>query len=252
MDDARRVQLRTLLENPVFSIDAPDDVALHRYDQALTHSSYGDADNERMEFFGDCVLDFLIGRELYGSFDRRSLRLRERFPALKDEALLTDMLHEITNDRNLAAIAGNIPGFDAAIRRGPGQQLTPSIRAGAFEALVAAICDDRGIEKTGNVIRELFRDRIEHAEPIVSWKNKLQECVQKQEPSAKVSDIIQYRTSREEGTPDHDARHYSEVYVRLGGQDWERWGTGHGRRGKDAEMDAARDAVGRHCVHPHS
>ena len=246
MDDPRKAQLLSLLSDPVFSIGDPGDEALRQYDQALTHSSSGSDDNERMEFFGDCVLDFLVGQELYESFDRRSSQIRARFPALKDEALLTDMLHEITNDRNLAAIAGNIPGFDTAIRRGPGQLLTPSIRAGAFEALIAAIFEDRGIDRTRDVVRTLFCDRIEHAEPIVSWKNRLQECVQKQEPSAKVSDIIQYRTRREEGTPDHDARHTAEVFVRIGGGDWERRGTGHGRRGKDAEMDAARDAVDRY------
>jgi len=246
MEKDRREQLLTLLESPAFFIERPDDTALTRYDRALTHSSSGEPDNERMEFFGDCVLDFLIGQELYHSFDRRLPQLRERFPGTKDEALLTDMLHEITNDRNLASIAGNIPGFDDAIRRGPGQILTPSIRAGAFEALIAAIFDDRGIKKARDIIRELFRHRIEHAEPIVSWKNRLQECVQKHEPSANVGDIIQYRTCREEGTPDHDARHYSEVYVRRTGKDWRCWGTGHGRRGKDAEMDAARNAVERH------
>jgi len=244
MDEERRMRLLAFLQN--FSLRDPDETALSRYDRALTHSSFSSDDNERMEFFGDCVLDFLIGQELYESFDRRSAQIRARFPALKDEALLTDMLHEITNDRNLAAIAGNIPGFDAAIRRGHGQNLTPSIRAGAFEALIAAICEDRGIEKTRGVVRALFCDRIAHAEPIVSWKNRLQECVQRLEPSANVSDIIQYRTSREAGTPDHDARHTAEVFVRIGGGDWERWGTGHGRRGKDAEMDAARDAVNRY------
>ena len=246
MDDARRQQLIALLNNPVLSPGVPDDEALRRYDQALTHSSFSDDDNERMEFFGDCVLDFLIGEELYTSFDRHSPQLRDRFPGMRDEALLTDMLHEITNDRDLAGIATHIPHFDAAIRCGAGQQLTMSIRAGAFEAFIAALYDDTGIEKTREIVKKLFRDRIEHAEPIVSWKNRLQEYVQKRGAVAKINEIIEYRTKREESAPDHDARHRSEVWVRVDGKGWELWGTGHGRRGKDAEMAAAEDAVEKH------
>ncbi len=87
-----------------------------------------------MEFFGDCVLDFLIGEELYESFDRRSGKLRERFPLLKDEALLTDMLHEITYDRDLAAAHNLQPGR-------------------CFQPFIAALCDDRGIGKTLNIVR---------------------------------------------------------------------------------------------------
>lgn len=248
MENDRKAQLLGLLGSPVFSIDTPEDTALHRYDRALTHRSASRDDNERMEFFGDCVLDFLIGGELYGSFDRRSRPLRERFPGMKDEALLTDMLHELTNDRNLAAIVEKIPGFDGAIRLGPGQQLTPSIRAGAFEAFIAALYDEQGMEKTRGIVHGLFRGKIEHAEPIVSWKNRLQECVQKRGPAANVNDIIQYRTRREEGTPDHDARHTAEVWVRTGGEDWKIWGTGHGRRGKDAEIHAAENAFRNFCA----
>lgn len=249
MDDSRKAQLLSLLSG--MGIGAADTTALMCYDRALTHSSAGDDDNERMEFLGDCILDYLIGEELYKSFDQRSENLRKRFPTLKDEALLTDMLHEITNDRNLASIAGKIPGFDDAIRRGMGQHVTTSIRAGTIEALITAIYLHQGIDHTRNIVLNLFRESIERAEPIVSWKNRLQEYIQKRTKVADVKETIQYRTSRMAGTPDHDARHYSEVYVRLSGKDWELWGSGSGRQGIDAEMDAAETAYSGHCSASH-
>jgi len=243
MDQERKEQLLALLKN--FSISDPDEKALSRYDRALTHSSASKENNERMEFFGDCVLDFLISEELYESFDRRRGLLQEKFPGLKDEALLTDMLHEITNDRNLAAIAKQIPGFDAAILRGSGQALTTSIRAGACEAFIAALYEDRGVAKTRDVIKVFFRMRLDHAEPIISWKNKLQEHIQKQERTANVKEIIEYR-NRETGKVDDDDRFVSEIFVKISGKGWERRGIGAGRSEQEAQKDAARDALEHH------
>jgi dsRNA-specific ribonuclease len=125
--------------------------------------------------------------------------------------------------------------------------LNETIRAGAFEAFVAAIYKDQGTKKTEEIVTRLFQGRIKLAEPIVSWRNKLQECVQRQERVANVSEIILYKTRRDEDSPDHAARHISEVCVRISGKDWELWGTGHGESQKDAEMDAAEKAFKTHC-----
>jgi len=256
MDKERKQQLLSLLRAPIFNIATSDDVILLRYDQALTHSTYAKEqrdrnipceDNERMEFFGDCILDFLISRELYESFPKRSEELRRRFPNKTDEALLTDMLHEITNDSQLSEIVISLGSFEKVIRCGSGQAPNEGMRAGAFEAFIAAIFVERGIEKTRAIVTRLFKERITHAEPIISWKNKLQECVQKLEKTTNVKDIIDYRTRREEGTPDHAAKHISDVYIKLSGKDWEIWGCGCGIKGKDAEKVAAENAVRDHC-----
>lgn len=257
MDEERKKQLLSLLRDPIFGISTLDEVALFRYDQALTHSSFANKqpdrnnfceDNERMEFFGDCILDFLIGSELYELFPKRIEGLRKLYPNKKDEALLTDMLHEITNDSELSEIVISLSSLEGLIRCGSGQTSNDSIRAGAFEAFIAAILVDQGIEKTKTIVSQLFKERITHAEPIISWKNKLQECIQKREKTTNVKDIIDYRTRREEGTPDHAARHISDVYIKLFGKDWEIWGSGSGIKGKDAEKVAAENAFQNNCV----
>jgi ribonuclease III len=247
MEPERKQQLVNLLRNPVFSLGTPNDEALLRYDQAFTHSSFAKEhrdqgifceDNERLEFFGDCILDFIIGQELYGSFPERIEELKKHYPKKKDEALLTDMLHNLTNDEQLSAIVITIDSFDSTIRRGSGQALNESIRAGAFESFIAAVFHNRGIEKTQDIVKNVFKDRIKNATPIVSWKNRLQECVQKQVKTAQVSDIIKYDTCRLEN---------SQVCVRVS-VNGEIWGEGRADCKRDAEVEAAKDAYQHHCM----
>jgi ribonuclease-3 len=253
MDEERKQQLLNLLRNPVFDINTSDDLKLLLYDQALTHSSYAKEqldrgipckDNERLEFLGDCILDFLIGSELYKEIEE----LKSRYPHQKDEAILTDLLHELTNDNKLSKMVIAIDPLYKLIQRGRGQILNDTIKAGAFEAFVAAVYDDKGIEKTRTVVTGLFKEQLENPKTIVSWINKLQECVQKQERVAKVKEIIKYKSCREDGTPDDDTRHISEVYIKKSGKEWELWGTGHGKKEQDAEKEAAKNAFMKHCI----
>jgi len=249
MDNERKHQLVNLLKNPVFTIDTPDDKALLRYDQALTHSSWASEqkqagipceDYERLEFLGDCILDFIIAEELYTSFKKRAPELHHRFPDKTDESLLTDMLHDITNDKKIAEIVVANPVFEENIRRGQGQELTDSIRAGAFEAFVAAVYCHAGIGAARQLVQQLFRDKIERAEPIVSWKNKLQECVQKRFLPPDVRHILRYH----EPVPDSMS---AQVCVRVS-VNKETWGEGRAGCKRDAEVEAAKDAYQHHCM----
>jgi dsRNA-specific ribonuclease len=63
-----------------------------------------------------------------------------------------------------------------------------------------------------------------------------------------VKEIIRYKSWREDGTPDHEPRHISEVSIKKSGKDWELWGTGHGKKEQDAEKEAAKDAFLKHCI----
>jgi len=242
-----------LLRGPVFDIDTSNDQKLPVYDQALTHSSYAKEqrdhgidckDNERLEFLGDCILDFLLGSELYERIDE----IKRQYPNRKDEAVLTDLLHELTNDTRLSRMAIALDPLYALIRCGKGQKLNDSIKAGAFEAFVAAVYGDKGVEKTRTVVTGVFREQLENPRTIVSWINKLQECVQKQERVADVKGIIRYKSCREDGTPDDDPRHISEVSIKKSGKDWELWGTGRGKKEQDAEKEAAKNAFIKHCI----
>ena len=253
MDSERKQRLVKLLRSPAFGIDTSDDHKLLLYDQALTHSSYakeqrdrgtGCSDNERLEFLGDCILDFLIGSELYGRIDE----IKRQYPDRKDEAVLTDLLHELTNDARLSRMAIALDPLYALIRCGKGQKPNDSIKAGAFEAFVAAVYLDTGIKKTRTVVTGVFREQLKNPKTIVSWINKLQECVQKQERVADVQGIIRYTSRREEGTPDDDPRHTSEVSVKKSGKEWELWGSGRGKKEQDAEKEAAKNAFMKHCI----
>jgi len=253
MDEERKQQLVKLLRSPVFGIDTSDDRKLLLYDQALTPSSYAQEqrdrgidcnDNERLEFLGDCILDFLIGSELYEHIDE----IKRQYPNRKDEAVLTDLLHELTNDTRLSRMAITLDPFYTLIQCGKGQILNDSIKAGAFEAFVAAVYDDKGIKKTRTVVTGLFKEQLKNPRTIVSWINKLQEWVQKQERVADVKGIIRYTSRRDVGTPDDDPRHMAEVSIKKSGKDWEVWGTGHGKKEQDAEKDAAKHAFVKHCI----
>jgi ribonuclease-3 len=253
MDEERKQQLVKLLMSPVFGIGTSDDQKLLLYDQALTHSSYAKEqrdrgldcnDNERLEFLGDCILDFLIGSELYDRIDE----IKRQYTDRTDEAVLTDLLHELTNDNKLSKMGIALDPLYSLIRCGKGQILNDSIKAGAFEAFVAAVYLDTGIKKTRTVVTGVFREQLKNPKTIVSWINKLQECVQKQERVAQVKEIIRYKSCRDVGTPDDDPRHTSEVYIKKSGKEWELWGTGHGKKEQDAEKEAAKDAYLKYCI----
>ncbi|PKL65743.1 MAG: hypothetical protein CVV32_00650 [Methanomicrobiales archaeon HGW-Methanomicrobiales-3] len=259
MDDSRRQQLVRLLNDPLIQLDITDIGLLLHVDQALTHRSYAKEqrdkglpceDYERMEFSGDCILDFVIGHELYTSFPKLSKEVIQRFPKYegKEEELLTDLLHGMTNDNSLSMIASKIPSFDECILRGGGVNLEDSVRAGAFEAFIAAIYEIGGIGATTTVVKRLFRDRFGQAEPIVSYKNELQECVQRRERTGNINGIIGYQTRPDPDTPENNKWHISEVFVKLSEKDLELWGRGRGKKAKDAEAAAAEDAFLRHCT----
>jgi ribonuclease III len=257
MDGKRKEQILTLLSEPVFNITISDEAHLHFYDQALTHSSYAKEqkdrnlpceDNERMEFFGDCILDFLVSRELYESFPERLEELRSRYPKKTDEALLTDMLHSITNTIELSKTVLKLGIFEKAILCGNKQTANDKIRADAFEAFIAAIFYDQGIERTRAIVSGLFKEKIIFAEPIISWINELQEFILRLEKTADVKNIIKYEDHPDTSTPAHDAWHISDVYVKISGNEWELWGSGRGKKESDAHMAAAEDAFRKHCL----
>ena len=78
MEEARRKTIEELLSNPFFNISSVSDKALLLYDQSLTHRSYAKEmqdknieclDNERLEFFGNFVLGFVVSEFLFKNFN---------------------------------------------------------------------------------------------------------------------------------------------------------------------------------------
>lgn len=200
--------------------------------QALTHSSYAnerknpESCNERLEFLGDSVLSIVVSDYLY-----KNLNVAE--------GELTRIRASLVCEKSLHVFAKQIHLGDFLFL-GRGEENTggrerPSILADAFEAVIASIYLDGGIEPASKYILRFVPKDIQHPpKPAFSdFKTILQEIVQKN-PEEKV----EYALIGEEG-PDHNKRFVVEV--RLNSQVI---GKGKGRSKKEAEQLAAKEALG--------
>lgn len=142
-------------------------------EQALTHRSASATNNERLEFLGDGILNFVIAEEVF--------RRRPDEP----EGNLSRLRANLVNKQSLAAIAWAIELGDC-IRLGSGELKSgghrrDSILADALEAVFGAIYLDGGFEAARRVIVDLYRDRLTHlpsAQELKDPKTRLQEHLQ--------------------------------------------------------------------------
>ncbi|WP_296600447.1 ribonuclease III [Phenylobacterium sp.] len=122
-------------------------------ERALTHASVGDRrpgvqHNERLEFFGDRVLNLLVAEELL-----------DRMPEAR-EGELSGAFHKLVNLETCAEVARSI-GLPAALRLGGGSSKTgirtaDRVLGDACEALIAAIYFDAGLEAARAFVREFW------------------------------------------------------------------------------------------------
>src|SRR5215831_17381178 len=129
----------------------PRDLALFR--AALTHRSAPGANNERLEFLGDAVVNLAIAQRLY-----------EAFP-LATEGELSRLRARLVSREPLAEIAVSL-GLGERLQLGSGELRSggfrrQSILADALEALCGAIFLDGGLEAVRGVIERLFAERID-------------------------------------------------------------------------------------------
>lgn len=200
--------------------------------EALTHRSYvhentrGPArDNERLEFLGDAILGFVIASMLH-----------EAYP-LADEGELTQRRAALVSGSALGQLATSL-SLGKYLRLGKGEERTqgrekPRLLASAFEACMAAVYLDGGIDAAIRVGRKLFDEAVRTTTPGGNdWKTRLQEAVQ-----AAGREVVAYQVTQVVG-PDHDRTYHIAVSV---GSDV--IGNGSGRSKSDAEQDAARAAL---------
>ena len=119
---------------------------------ALTHRSVGKPNNERMEFLGDALLGAFVAEMLYEAHPKAS------------EGELSRLRAQLVNGQALAAIARELELGDA-LKLGPGELKSggfrrDSILADAFEASLAAVFLDGGLDACRQLVRELFGERI--------------------------------------------------------------------------------------------
>ncbi len=201
---------------------------------ALTHKSYVNehraetlADNERLEFLGDAVIDLAV-----------SHRLMERFPSAR-EGELSKVRAAVVDEQGLSEMARALD-LGALLRLGRGEELTggrhkASLLADAMEAVVAAVYLAGGLESVLSLIDRFLGDAFARAAAGTldrDFKTQLQELVQSRLRSAP-----RYRVVAEHG-PDHSKVFEVETDVRG-----EVVGRGAGRSKKDAEQAAAKLAL---------
>jgi ribonuclease-3 len=202
--------------------------------QALTHRSYINeqpddslSDNERLEFLGDAVLDFLVGDMLF-----------HRFPD-EPEGYLTRLRAALVKTEALADLAGRIQ-LGQALRVGRGEEMSGgrsrsnNLCAG-FEAIVGALYLDQGFDAVRKFTMPLLDDLLEQVLAESSDKDArslLQEWSQSQRNLTPA-----YRTVDAFG-PDHAKEFVVEVWI---GEQVA--GKGIGRSKQSAAQSAAQDAL---------
>jgi len=187
------------------------------------------SDNQRLEFFGDAVLQLVLTENVY-----------ERFPD-GDEGQLTKLRARLANRHMLCYMARQLSLGDF-LRLGKGEETSggrnrPSNLADAFEAVVGALYQDGGLEVARRFLREMFQaelDRLEQGAHEDNPKGMLQEMLQEHYGKNPV-----YRIASQTG-PDH-AKHF-EAVVEFNGREL---GRGVGGSKKEAEMRAAMEAIAR-------
>ena len=198
---------------------------------ALTHTSYAYekhiSSNEKLEFLGDSILEFLSSRYLY-----------ENYPNLR-EGEMTKVRATVVCEKSLYKIATK-HNFGEYLYLGKSEKINggnkrPAILADSVEAVIAAMYLDGGLEIVDNFIIKNLKEEIEQASTHVGdkdYKTVLQEKLQEG------GDVkIEYEITKESG-PDHDKSF--EAQVRFNGKILAK---GSGKSKKGAEMQAAKKAL---------
>ena len=201
--------------------------------QALTHSSYANEHrgsnikhNERLEFLGDAVLSIVVADYIYANCpDLPEGELTKLRSALVCEKALFKFGKTIDLGSFLYLSKGEKNG---------GGDKRPSIVSDAFEAVIAAIYLDGGMEPAKEFILRFVVPEIknQNKKPFKDYKTTLQEIVQKN-PGEKIDYILV-----SESGPDHNKHFVFEVHLNSNVI-----GKGGGRSKKEAEQNAAREAL---------
>ena len=197
---------------------------------ALTHTSYAYENkvksNERLEFLGDSILEFVSSKYLFSNFENLS---EGEMTKVRAYSVCEDSLYKIAEKHN----------FSDYLYLGKSEKMSKSIKkaliADSVEAVIAAIYLDGGMEPSEKFILENITEQIEFASKNVGmkdYKTVLQEELQK---NGEV--LIKYNLINEDG-PDH-AKVFT-MNVECNGKEL---AVGVGKSKKKAEMEAARLAI---------
>ena len=191
--------------------------------EALTHSSYANEHSntkyyERLEFLGDAVLQLASSDYFYKKYDLSEGEMSK----VRASYVCENALYEYSN-----AI-----GLTPHIRVGNGTEKTPSIVADCFESVLAVIYLEHGFSVAKKYALSIIDPYVEKGiKFITDYKSYLQEMVQPERTN------IEYKVINEEG-PQNDKVFTVEVII-----DGIRYGVGSGKSKKQAEQNAAKNAI---------
>jgi len=194
---------------------------------ALIHPSYAQEknalqNNQRLEFLGDAVLDFIVGEYLYRNYPDKA------------EGDLTQIRARVVCEKALVEIARKI-NLGQYILLGRGEEMSggrqrKSILADTVEAVIGAIYLDQGIDNARSFILKHLEETIRETAggEYQDYKSKLQEIVQ-----ARSRENVHYHITEETG-PAH-----AKVFVAGVFYNDELLASGQGKSKKEAEQNAA-------------
>ena len=200
--------------------------------QALTHRSWVNENdkargtNERLEFLGDAILEFVVSLSIYNKFPN------------EEEGYLTALRANLVNTKNLSTVAEKLNlGKEIYLSKGEeegGGRTNPSLLADTVEAVIGAIYLDQGISASQKFIEEnILIDVDQKAKaPLKDPKSLLQEVIQAQKLQAPRYNIVS------EVGPDHNKEFTIEVII-----DGKAKAKGVGKSKSEAEQDAASNAL---------
>lgn len=206
---------------------------------ALTHSSFANESNaqhltgkkiysyERLEFFGDSILSFIVSEYIYLNYPNCP---EGELTKLRATVVCEDSLYKISQKLDLGKY----------IILGKGEENTggrkrKSVLADVVEALLAAIFRDSGIEECKKFIMTYLKDEISmimNKHSVDDYKSQLQHLVQ-QAPG----ELLEYELVEEIG-PDHD-----KLFVMVAKLNRNVIGKGQGKTKREAEQKAAKEAL---------
>lgn len=203
------------------------------YERVFTHRSFLNESsdilesNERLEFLGDSILSFIISSYIF-----------RNYPDLK-EGELTSLRSVLTNTHTLYKFAESLDlGQYLKLSRGEestGGRINKTILANTFEALLAGIFMDQGIDAATKFVTEVIITQIDEVVSDQGLKDPKSMLQEKTQEIHKLSP--QYKILRDEG-PDHAKMYTAGVFLntRLLAE-----GTGHSKQ--EAEKSAAQNAL---------
>lgn len=208
------------------------------FQQAFIHRSYLNEcrqknlqHNERLEFLGDAVLEFLTTEYLYKNYPNPEGEMTNWRAALVRGRMLSQIAEDLNLSEFLYLSKGEQKNFPNSKNY---------ILANTLEALIGVLYLDQGIEKTRRLVEKWILNRIEEIlvkKLYVDPKTNFQELIQEKEGVTPI-----YKVLSEDG-PDHAKEFEVGVFVNE-----KLAGTGRGPSKQAAEQGAAKAALEKNCV----